>query len=77
MNQKGQNNHNARMTEDDACKVCQLLSSSPAPYREIAVLAGVSHGQVKNIAKRQTWLHVSQAFSFKQRAITQQRSRMN
>ena len=72
-NYKGEANPNARMTTAQVIKVCRLLSQDDGPYPSIAIKAGVSLGQVEGIAKRQTWVHVSQQYIFKPRAVSVRR----
>ena len=73
MNQKGEANHNARTDTHKVIAVCRLLSTSDAPYSEIATNAGVSLGQVQEIAKGRTWQHVSCDYTFLPRAVSVRR----
>ena len=73
MTQKGEANHNARTDTNKVIAVCRLLSRSAAPYREIAANAGVSLGQVQEIAKGRTWQHISCDYEFLPRAVSVRR----
>ena len=71
--QKGENNHNARMSTTKALHICRLLASSQGTYQAIADKAGATYSQVAGIAKRQTWLHISESYEFKTRAVQERR----
>ena len=71
--QKGERNHNARMGPSKAIHICRLLASSPDTYQAIADKAGATYSQVAGIAKRQTWLHISESYEFKTRAVQERR----
>ena len=73
--QKGELNHNARTDTSKVIAVCRLLSCSAAPYSEIAANAGVSLGQVQEIAKGRTWQHISCEYNFLPRAVSVRRGR--
>ena len=71
--QKGERNHNARMGISKAIHICRLLASSQGTYQSIANQAGATYSQVAGIAKRQTWLHISESYEFKTRAVQERR----
>ena len=73
MNQRGERNHNARMGTSKALRICRLLASSQDTYQAIADKAGATYSQVAGIAKRQTWLHISESYKFKTRAVQERR----
>ena len=73
--QKGENNHNARMNTAKAIHICRLLASSQDTYQSIADQSRASYSQVAGIAKRQTWLHISESYEFKTRAVQERRGR--
>ena len=73
--QKGERNHNARMDTSKAIHICRLLASSQDTYQAIADKAGATYSQVAGIAKRQTWLHISESYEFKTRAVQERRGR--
>ena len=75
MNQMGERNHNARMGPSKAIHICRLLASSQDTYQSIADQSGASYSQVAGIAKRQTWLHISESYEFKTRAVQERRGR--
>ena len=75
MNQRGERNHNARMDTSKAIHICRLLASSQGTYQSIANQAGATYSQVAGIAKRQTWLHISESYEFKTRAVQERRMR--
>ena len=75
MNQRGERNHNARMGISKAIRICRLLASSQGTYQSIANQAGATYSQVAGIAKRQTWLHISERYEFKTRAEQERRMR--
>ena len=73
--QRGERNHNARMDTSKAIRICRLLASSQGTYQSIANQAGATYSQVAGIAKRQTWLHISESYEFKTRAVQERRMR--
>ena len=73
MSQRGERNHNARMGPSKAIHICRLLASSQGTYQSIADKAGATYSQVSGIAKRQTWLHISESYEFKTRAVQERR----
>ena len=73
MNQRGERNHNARMDTSKAIHICRLLASSQDTYQSIANQAGATYSQVAGIAKRQTWLRISEGYEFKTRAVQERR----
>ena len=73
--QKGERNHNARMDTSKVIRICRLLASSQGTYQSIANQAGATYSQVAGIAKRQTWLHISESYEFKTRAVQERRGR--
>ena len=73
MNQRGERNHNARMGTNKAIHICRLLASSQDTYQAIADKAGATYSQVAGIAKHQTWLHISESYEFKTRAVQERR----
>ena len=73
--QMGENNHNARMSTAKALHICRLLASSQDTYQVLANKAGATYSQVAGIAKRQTWLHISESYEFKTRAVQERRGR--
>ena len=75
MNQRGERNHNARMGTAKALRICRLLASSQDTYQAIADKAGATYSQVAGIAKHQTWLHISESYEFKTRAVQERRGR--
>ena len=76
MNQRGERNHNARMGTSKAIHICRLLASSHDTYQAIADQSGASYSQVAaGIAKRRTWLHISESYEFKTRAVQERRGR--
>ena len=75
MSQRGERNHNARMSTAKALHICRLLASSQDTYQSIADQSGASYSQVAGIAKRRTWLHISESYEFKTRAVQERRGR--
>lgn len=75
MNQKGEANHNARTDTNKVIAVCRLLSTSDAPYSEIAEKADLTLGQIQEIVKGRTWQHVSCDYTFLPRAVSVRRGR--
>ena len=73
MNQRGERNHNARMGTSKALRICRLLASSQDTYQAIADKARATYSQVAGIAKRRTWLHISESYEFKTRAVQERR----
>lgn len=57
MNQTGEANHNARLTDADV-RAIRALAASGTYQWEIARIFGVSQGNVNLVVNRKTWAHV-------------------
>lgn len=54
----GENNGQAKLTEDQVRQIRKLLDENTYSQREIGDLFGVTRGAIKMIKLRQTWRHI-------------------
>lgn len=63
-NQTGECNHNAKITNEQAHQICQLLTLTGYTDKQIAMLVGCTQKIVNNIKNRYKWLSISKYYDF-------------
>jgi len=61
-NTRGETHHNAIYTEDQICKVCQMLQDRKYSYKEIMKITGVSKSLIANIKNKHSWKCISDLY---------------
>ena len=60
----GELNHEAKLTEQDVIKICNLIMENNKTFTEIGKLFGVSKYTINNIKRKINWKHISQKYTF-------------
>lgn len=55
----GEQNHEAKLTENQVIKICKLLIDGSLSYKEISKIFGVSKSTINNIARGDNWKYIT------------------
>lgn len=64
---KGEKNHFCKISENTVREICRLLEDYTLSYSKIADMTGSTKSNICSIARRKTWTHISDGYSFPDR----------
>ena len=61
----GEQNHEAKLTEEQVIEICEVLIQNEKSLKEIADLYGVDKSTISNIKRKKSWRHLTKCYNFK------------
>ena len=61
----GEQNHEAKLTEEQVIEICEMLIQNKKSLKEIADLYGVEKSTISNIKRKKSWRHLTKCYNFK------------
>ena len=60
----GEQNHEAKLTEEQVIEICEVLIQNEKSLKEIADLYGVDKSTISNIKRKKSWTHLTKCYNF-------------